>query len=348
MTIQSVASPLFYPGTDFVGGFGTTTASMTASGHKLGVVFHAPRTGTIDGIKYRSGTIVNSPSVDVRLETVASGKPSGTLWGTNTNGNSGTLTSNATFETALTSTASVSQGDLIAIVFGWVSNTSQIGLAQGGVWMNEQFPAVYQDTGAGYAVLASRMPQFALRYNDASYATGLGCFWFTALTNSATFSSGEQGIRFRLPFTCRASGLWHTCDPDTALTFNLYADATSPGGTALATRTQQTNEFEAANVQVSACRFASSVTLAANTWYRLVASVSGASTRFSYLDVAAAAELAAAPGGADVYQTVSAGASWTDTTTRQPQMGLVIDGLDDGAGGGGSSIAFNPVVRLPC
>ena len=309
---------------------------MSASGHKVGIVFHAPKTGVIDRIRFRTATVSGTSSLDVRLETVASGRPSGTLWGTTTNA-SQSVAASTNYETTLTASATVNQGDLIALVFAYSAGTTiQVVTASAAGLLAEQFPALYQDTGSGYAVLASRVANFALRYNDGSYATGPGCYWATVAAASSTYSSGEQGIRFRLPYTARVGGLWHTYDPDTALTFNLYADSTSPGGTTLATRTQQANEFEAAAAQIALCKFTSSVTLPANTWYRLVASVSAASTSFRYIDVPAAAELAATVAGADFYQTVSAGASWTDTTTRQPQMGLVIDGLDDGAGGGSS------------
>lgn len=333
MTIQTTP-PILIPGLDSVLTTLVGSTSMTATGHKVGIVFHAPKSGTIDRIRFRAGTVATTPTVDVRLETVASGKPSGTLLGTNTNATSATLVTNTSTETTLTSAALVSQGDLIALVFGWQSGSSQISVASTGAgWIQEQFPSLYQDAGVGYAVIASRIPLFALRYTDGSYATGLGCYWATAAATSATYSTGEQGVRFRLPFRARVSGLWHTYDPDTALTFNLYSDATSPGGTTLATRTQQSVEFEATNASPAVCEFPSSVTLNPNTWYRLVAAVSAASSRFNYIDVGSQAELAATIAGADWYQTVSSGASWVDTVTRQPQMGLVIDGLDDGVGG---------------
>lgn len=343
MTIQNTPT-ILVPGLDSI--VTTLSASLTiaASGSKVGAVFHAPKSGVIDRIRYRTGTSSGSPTLDVRLETVTSGRPSGTLWASGTNAISATLGSNANAETTLTNPATVNQGDLIALVFAWVNGSTAIVNCSAGGLVNQQFPGFYADNaGAGYVVSAARVPNFALRYDDGTYATGLGCYWATAATTSATFSSGEQGIRFRLPYKARVGGLWHTYDPDTALTFNLYADATAPGGTTLATRTQQANEFEAAAAQIAVCEFTNSVVLNANTWYRLVCSVAAASSNFRYIDVPAAAELAATPAGADFYQTVSSGSSWVDTTTRQPQMGLLIDGLDDGVGGvsGGCPLVGN-------
>ncbi len=314
---------------------GTAVGSaMTAAGHKTGVCFQAPWTGTIDRVLWRSGT-GGSTVTEVRLETVASGRPSNSLIAAGTNAlQSGTSATG--YETLLTNGASVTQGQDIAAV--WAFNTGSISVIHtnatitgAGSW---NYPSFWQDiTGGGYTLISARAPNFALRYSDGRYVCPMGCWYTQSATASSTYSTGEQGIRFRMPFACTVSGLWHRFDPDTDITFKLYSDGTAPGGTTLASTTFAANISESTNIQVAVDLFNASVTLQANTWYRLVGAVSAASTRYDLNTI-----LASSGGhrvGPDYYLTASSGASWIDTPTTIPLMGPIIDALDDGVGGSG-------------
>jgi hypothetical protein len=44
--------------------------------------------------------------------------------------------------------------------------------------------------------------------------------------------------------------------------------------------------------------------------------------------------------------TESSGGSWIDTATILSQMGVIIDGLDDGAGGGGGGGSYSPIDNI--
>lgn len=310
------------------------SSAMTASGHKLGIVVQAPKTGSIRKIVWRAGTTSGTASVDVRVETLSSGKPSGTLLATNTNAVQSSVTTGTIYETQLTASAAVTRADFIGIALAYSAGTSiTIQLGSNSVFSSNStnFPGLYLDTGAGYASIASRIPMICLEYDDGTYELPLGCWWSNGTAAStSTFSSGEQGARFRLPFRSSCCGLWHSFDPDADVTFKLYADSTSPGGTVLAEELFPAANFRTANSGHVPCLFPSSVILEANTWYRLVGAVSAASTRYQYYDLQSTTFAQVSLLGADHYQTVSSGSTWTDTTTRLPLIAPILDQLDNG------------------
>ena len=250
------------------------STALVASG-RIGFIFQAPKTGTIDRALWRSGATVGLPAVDVRFETVGTGSPSGTLFGTNTNIVTGTVASNTDYESTLTAGASVTQGDFLSMVWAYNSGTSiQIALASVVTSMQLNLPQI--STAGTYSLIAGRLPYAALRYSDGTYcpiAAG-GVAYGIGSTISA-YTSGEKGVRFRLPYTARVSGFWASFDPDVDFTVNLYDDATAPGGTAIRSLAVATNRFIQKNAAVSQFNFSSSVTLAADTWYRLVGVPSG-------------------------------------------------------------------------
>ena len=317
------------------------SAALVASG-RIGFIFQAPKTGTIDRVLWRSGTASGSPTVDVRLETVGTGSPSGTLFGTNTNIVTGAVASNTDYESTLTAGASVTQGDFLSLVWAYNSGTSiQIALASLVTSMQLNLPQI--STAGTYSLIAGRLPYAALRYSDGTYcpiAAG-GVAYGIGSTISA-YTSGERGLRFRLPYTARVSGFWASFDPDVDFTVNLYDDATAPGGTAIRSLAIATNRFIQKNAVVSQFNFSSSVTLAADTWYRLVGAPSGSpGIRYNINTIPSASYAAAV--ATDHHETVSSGGSWVNTDTVLPQIGVVIDGLDNGVGGGGGLILPRPM-----
>jgi hypothetical protein len=197
-------------------------------------------------------------------------------------------------------------------------------------------------TAGTYSVIPSRAAYAALRYSDGSYVPIVagGVAYGVGSTLSA-YTTGEKGVRFRLPYAARISGFWATFDPDVDFTVRLYEDSTAPGGTAIASATVGTNRFIQKNAALSSYSFSSSVALAANTWYRLVAAASGSpGIRFNANTVPAAAYASAV--ATDHTLTESSGGSWVDTATILPQIGVIIDGLDNGVGGGGGGV-LNPL-----
>lgn len=312
------------------------SAAIVASG-RIGFVFQAPKTGTIDRGLWRSGAAVGSPTIDFRLETVGTGSPSGTLFGTNTNVVTGTIASNTDYESTLTAGATVTQGDFLSMVWAYNSGTSiQIALASLVNSMQLNLPQI--STAGTYSLISGRLPYAALRYSDGTYCPiAAGGVAYGIGSTIIAYTSGERGVRFRLPYTARVSGFWASFDPDVDFTVNLYADSTAPGGTAIRSLAVATNRFIQKNAVVSQFNFSSSVTLAADTWYRLVGVPSGSpGIRYNINTIPSASYAAAV--ATDHHETVSSGSSWVNTDTVLPQIGVVIDGLDNGVGGGGGLI----------
>lgn len=314
-----------------VGAVASSTA-LTANG-KVGFIFRAPKTGNIDRVVWYSGTATGSPTVDVRLETVTNASPSGTLFGTNTNVVTGTLASSTEYESTLTSSASVTRGQLVGLSLNYNSGTS-IGIGIDQAWQQiystNHFPQI--NTAGTWSIIGARTMRALLRYDDGTYVSPVieGCAYGTSAL-VGFFTSGEKGIRFRLPYGARISGFWMNADIRNDVTFNLYADSTAPAGTALLSK-QMTSASLIAASGIRQEPFDSSYTLLADTWYRLVVAFTGATgTRYLLNTYGTSARRDAI--AKDFYYTESSGGTWVDTTTQCPQLGIVLDGVDSGGGG---------------
>jgi hypothetical protein len=83
-------------------------------------IFRAPKTGTITKVGFRTVTVITGATVDVRLETVSAtdGHPTGSLVGTNANASQviADTNDNVFFTVTLTAGASVTAGDVLAVV----------------------------------------------------------------------------------------------------------------------------------------------------------------------------------------------------------------------------------------
>ena len=316
---------------------GFSSLLMDASGEKVGVVLRAPKTGSIRKVHFRTGAVTTATDTDVRLETVdaTTGHPTGTLLGTTTNVTvaSASITANTWITTgALTADASVTRGDLLAAVIV-PSGTPNYNVA-GVNGTNSAFPYSVQYT-ASWAD-NSAIPAIALEYSDGSFAYIPNVLPFSAM-NTHTFNNGstpdERALKFRLAAPVRVAGVWFSGNRSGDVDFVLYD---SDGTSVLASASMDKDVLGSA-LQPEAILFSSSVSLSANTYYRLAVKPTSATNMSAYSwDVASAAIMDQMAGGQDFHysERTNAGA-WTDTTTRRLRIGLIIDGIDDGAGGGG-------------
>lgn len=173
--------------------YALNTYALDGSTKKVAGTFQAPTTGTIDRIGfycYKTGT---SPLYDFRLETLSSVRPSGTLAGTNTNGQ---VAPSATGwqEVTLTSSYSVTAGECLAVVCAYYSGTINA--------------SNYCDVGRyhnGFGV--SSMPM-SLYYNGASWTQDV-----YPPVGSARYSTGEY-----IPFAC----------PMTACSYDDFGSSSTP------------------------------------------------------------------------------------------------------------------------
>jgi hypothetical protein len=187
----------------------------------------------------------------------------------------------------------------------------------------------------------------AVEYSDGSYAYGPTVYPYAAITTGGGYASNstpdEQGLYFSFPYPVTVAGAWMVADLDGAADLILY-DA--DGSSTLRSLSFDSDVRQTTTNLVLKRKFTSPVTLTANTSYRLV--LKPTTTTLIVLpnfDVNSAAVMGAFEGGQDFHFTSRTDeGSWSQTTTRRPMMGLMIEAFDDGTGGGGGG---EPVHLYP-
>ena len=88
----------------------TAVAINNSANDAMGTILNPPQTGNVTDIAFALGTVTTGATLDARIETVgsATGDPSGTLLGTNTNGSLTIAGSDANTIKTVTLTASAS------------------------------------------------------------------------------------------------------------------------------------------------------------------------------------------------------------------------------------------------
>ncbi len=363
MTLQIFATPLTWPVPTLINQGANSPASSTttldAVGEYLALIFRAPRTGDISHLEYYVNAVAGasgSAVMDCRVETVsaATGLPSGTLWATNTNG-SQTLAFNDDakwFSTALTANASVTIGDVVALVVK-VSSFTTVTNVQLSSYSRSAVTSAYgvADTGTGAAKLGVNIvPQFTVKYSDSpNYVPIYGVFPYKTITTSAiTNATGTRRIaaKFQIPAPVRAEGCWAHMIPAASNAFDIVLYA-ADGTTVLSNISIDTDQLSANNTSaaVNFFTFDTFVDLAANTNYYLSFEPT-TGTAITMYDFTAEDNdrLEALCGGKNFMLATHNGTSWTDSNTRTPAIGLIFDKIDDGAGGGGSSANYYTTI----
>ena len=317
----------------------SSVMALTAVSYRGAFIMQAPKTGNISAVAFLASVYNTQADIDVRIETInTSGDPSGTLWAANTN-IAYSVTSVGWKETAaLTASAAVVAGDLIAVVFANPgSGTPSWGLASftgngGNAGQNLPYCDYYTTSWAHQ----DRIPIIALKYDDGTYES-YPCIPLSAITSIA-FNTGSAatiiGAKFKLPFPARAVGCYVYLDLDANADLILYADG-SPG-TELMNISLDANKRRTTTGQLFRILFDAPVSIAKDTWYRLALKpTTTTSITLYHMDAASTAIVDGMEMGQNFLYSTSAGGAWTDTTTRRPFMGLIFDQFDDGVSAGG-------------
>lgn len=309
---------------------------LDAASEKAAIVFAAPKTGTIDRVGFMVRAMTTSATVDVRLETVdASGNPSGTLFGTNTNVAKSTLVANTYYEVTLTAGASVTRGQKLALVIvNPAVSAGNFEIGRTGAVIST-FPFTAHWTGSW--AFAGNPWIGHIRYSDGSYPRTEGFIpgIVAAIAYNLNATTDEAGNKMTLPFACKVSGIW---------TYNLVTSATGDWDAVLYDDLDNviksvsmdgdlTAKLASSNVPFI-CPFDSEITLYAGQVVRVIKKPTTATNvQIPYFSVTANAYAEALPGGLSVVGTtrVNAGA-WTDNPAVPSGIGLIISALPDGAG----------------
>ncbi len=323
--------------------FTTTQYTIDAAGEIAAAVLRTSKAGDIDAILWRAGTTTTGGTAVVSVETIdaSTGFPSGSLWGTTTNGTQVVLDADdgTLFTTALTLAATVAKGDLIGVCITAPALMAMqvVGFSTGHNALNFPYGALFT---ASWAKVAAVPIMAGLRYSDGTYAFVPNIPIISTLVNTA-FGTGtnpnHRALRFKVTWPCRVRGCWIVTDADAAADILLVADNwDGTDGAALVTKVsldsdiRRTTGFGAYKLE-----FSGTVTLLPNTIYRLVFKPTTASTvSLAQYTVGAVAQFDQNGGNQECYLSTANNPNdatdWTDTTTTRPFMGLLIDQIDNG------------------
>lgn len=331
---------------------GNTNADLNGAAHYAAMCFIVPKTATVDRVFFRTFGATTGCTALIRLETMdtATGLPSGTLVHANASQTQVIGAGGADYAVSFPGTFTVTCGDFVALYIGVSSGTpSGVSFMQ------------FSDDGA-----ATSIPYFidftvaAVSRDTLALCFGIGItggsalqipkMWpITNISNTsfqATSTPDTIGNRVTISAPLRVSGLWVWVDLDSTGTFRLYD---SDGVTSLASVALHTNVPPTTSPTGMAYFFATPVELTPGDYFIAVEATGGANIQLQGIQFPSADWRAGSPhGGADfVYasctQPPTALADWTITTTQQAFVGLICDGVSDGAGGGGGGapVAFS-------
>ena len=357
MTIQTLPGGAWVPRDLFFDAAPAMTflGTLSASGGKSSFLFQAPKAGNIRKLVWGTRQVTTGTTLDVRLETVDTSVtpsvPSGTLFGTNTNGSQVVNSSddNVVFATTLTADATVTRGAQMAFV-----------LANSGSG-NMQVPACLSYTtrasaypyGATYngttwtATIAAYGPMLAVEYDDGSYYPIAGMIPPTTGITTTTINTGTTpdvaGLRFQLAFPARVNGCWWALSGGGDYKVMLVSSAYNQGaGTGILASATFDKDTRASTPYTYYFSFDSQVSLSANTAYRLLIEPQTATSVSIYsMALQSLAQMDAWEGGQNFCLTTAkdptGDGSWTNSnsgTFAVPFCGLWLDGFDDATGGG--------------
>jgi hypothetical protein len=331
---------------------GGSSSILDAAGKKAAWIFYPPKTGNIDAIRWYLYQTTTNGSLDARLETVdpATGFPTGTLWGTNTN-ISRTIPSFDFGDKTDVFTAAAAITDLnipIAAVLNNVSGNYQMiqalrGSSDDSWHIGSAYLANYNNVawalGASVGNQPANYPCLGVRYSDGSYYKVPGVLYCTPSAVSLNSAPTTLvGTRLRMPVPVRTWGGYFQATANIGVdwTMRLYD---SDGSTVIGSCTGD-KDIDWGNIgQMIRAWSQGPISLLANTYYRMSLHTGSGNIAIYTVDFPAAATMDCFEGGQDWHKTVAASltpandAAWTQTLTTKLMMGLVIDGLEAGGSG---------------
>lgn len=344
------------------GGVTYNSLLLDAAAEKAAWIIRAPKTGNLARVGFRTGTVTTGDTMKVSFQDVsgATGDPDGvvdqfrTVAIADVDDNVWIRTSLITSDGTDGGTKrAVTRGDVFAVVVefnAFVAGNLNVAATLGvivarGPWLGS--PCYADHFTAAWAKVATGAPVLAIEYDDGTFAFIPGTLPFLTVAVGAYASNStpdEEALKFKLPASVSISGCWlfggpggNSGDYDVVL---YDSDGTTP----LRTVSIDANQVPSVSTGGVMLMFTSSVTLAADTFYRISMKPTTTNTVALYNATHSSAHgvaiLDQSSGGQNFHwsQRTDAGA-WTDDTLRRPFVGLVIDGIDDGASVGGISRA---------
>lgn len=333
----------------------TSTFVMDASGEQAVLVFRVPKTGNLQGFGAYFGAVGNVPNNGLKFSfqsvNLTTGQASGTILGA-TAGAHATTAANTPASAGWSDpgnfgeVVAVTRGDVVAAVIAFASFTASDSVTVGGLSgasFQRGFPY-------GISVLTTKntnlIPIVAIRYDDGTYVDVVHDGWAVTAHNQTSVNTGttpdEMGLAFQVPFPCKLRAVLATLSIAAGADYDIVV-YDSDGTTALATQSIDGDVTSATNTMFHEHYLDADVTLAANTVYRVVVKpTTVTSLTFHDNSFNGLALMDTVEGGQSWYLTARTNAgAWTDYnsgTFRKPRLALLLNGFDDGAGGGGTTI----------
>lgn len=341
MALKALTQP-FWPWPFYNSSAGPAAFSMTASGHRIAVIVRAPKSGTLDGVEWRTGAASGSTErISFQDVDLATGFPDGTVdqyrtavapssgwqaWGLVTDDGTNTGVKRT-----------VVQGDYFAIVLdftSFVNSQTLVYAALGSAFDQWEHALTYN--GSAWTASISALPHFVLKYDDGTYAAVEAAALATPFTASSfqayksNDSPNEYGNRFQSVHDARVGGVTVMLG-DAALgayQVTLY-DASS---NVLAGPITAFPLSPLATTSIALVQFETDVDITKNTTYRIgIKPTTTTNIRLYYFDVDSAAIMAACPLGSACHSTSRTGSgAWTDLNTRRFYAAPFYTALPDG------------------
>lgn len=363
----------FWPFPLLIGG--STASSLTASSLTLDSTTDALAwvgrsfvSDSIATIYFRTGSIPGSggDTVDVRIETVTNGRPTGTLWSANGTGAAPNITvaiadtdDNLWKTATLTNPAEIIPGDEFAIVIISSAGTPNIvltGCSTQLTGFSAHYPLQLQNATGAYAQPSSAPTCFewVIGLTTGGVKPWLGLLPLDGAGTLSSISSGgteEIALHFQSPTPKRVIGMRAAIFNIAAaseLTFSLW-DSTGDTDAEVLAQVTEDGDFalSTTNDGYVDMYFNTAVTIAKDTvYYAGVRNTTANAISLGQLSAAGTGAAANAirgfpiPATGEVYSanrqwTAGAAGAWSTTTTLLPLISLICDQGDDGAGGSG-------------
>lgn len=360
ITPPVVIGPGFSTNTSF------TTITLDANGEYWSAVLRAPKTGTIARVHFLAGTVTaNGDGLRIRIETVdaSTGLPSGTLVGGSSEVTHATTTASTWNRGTSGLNAAVTAGDVIAVklaspgsgtTFNGVLNVSS-GANPTYLPANSNFPYVVNAIPTATKGSVTMSITLALEYDDGTTPFVAGAAPISAFSQPS-YNTGstpdERGNLCSLPFPIRIIGVFGVAFGGASSgVFDIIVYDGSDSTLASVSNDPDINRATG-GAAAAVFRFATPVSIAANTSFRVVAKPTSANSIFlttHSIDTSnGGTRLREAMFGstpACQLTTRSDAGAWTDTPDTFAHLGIIVDQFDDGTGGG-NNVAINPLGGL--
>lgn len=334
-------------------GLGISNITFDSATDRLGWVGWSPVADTVAKVYFRINSNTTGCTFLIQIESILNGRPNGIIAG----GASGTVVVADTVTgwqtVTITTPPTLTKGQEFAIVMTVSSGTPNLTIGGDGVsnGSHSYMPATIVDTGAGTWAWGVTQLAWVVEMTTAGvvYLPTLAPLDGTSETafNSSS-SPDEYALKFSIPIKCRCSGISVFMSNIAAaadFSLSLWPASSSVDGDAL---TQIAIDgdwpFSTSADGYFTVMFPDAVELAANTTYYLGVRADTANNiaigRFGVPTGVTNALRGFGNGSDTCYQstrawTAGTAGAWTDLATTLPLISLVIDQLDDGAGGAG-------------